>query len=1303
MLKLYDLNRVPVPLTKYQDLKIESVLSTNDKTLSFSVPLEYAKGIKEEYYLRTGTNEFVIKECSISGKNVNVTATLNIEELDGTLVTNFQSEGHTVRECMNLALIGTGWTVTCNLAKKRTIKLTNKYVWDIIKQVIKTYAVELIIDSIHKKLTFIENIGSNKGTYFTDQLNLKNLDIKSDTYDYYTRLIPTGKDGLTIESVNDGKNYIDNFQYSSKIRMYQWSDDRYADAQSLYDDATLKLGDMSKPYKSYSCDVIDLAKDGKHDIFSYSLGDIVILIDRDTSTREKQRIVKIVEYPDDYTKNSCELANTILSFEEMASKYEDTASTVNNITIDDGTVDGSTVDSIKTSQISDFSQAIIAEATITALQAQDVEISGNLSAVNARVGSLEVSALTATTADLKYAKIDLANISAGTIKTAMIDTAAIGTTQIADGSITDAKIVELTANKIHGGIIDASDIEVVNLKASNITVGTINGAQIAPGAIDMTNLATTLGLAITTAGDNANTALTAANSKNRIFYQTTAPAGTDYKTNDLWFDTDDGNKIYYWNGGSWTAEQFGTSAIASNAIDSTKLATAVNDTINTALTNAGLAQNAANSATTTANGKNKTYYAVTAPTGTVVIGDLWFNTGDGYKMYRWDGSTWLAASFGTNAIASGAVDSTKLTAAINTSISTANTNASTALTNATTAQSAANTALTNASTAQTTANGKNTVYYATTAPTATKVNDVWFNTADSNKMSYWNGTEWELSQLGTNAIANLSITNALIADATIASAKISALDAAKITTGTLSADRIAALSITAAKIAAGTITTTQIASSTIIAGNIASGAVTTDKLYALAVTGDKIAGNTITAVKMVAGTITAASGIIANAAIGTAQITDLAITGAKIASATITNANIADATINSAKIANLDAGKITAGILSVNRLELVGSTTSLVFALNNSGSLTSTVVNTLNGNVLTPRTITADKVVAGAITANEIAASTITGNKIVANTITVDKLSVSSLSAITANLGTVTAGILQSGNYAPDVSGMKLTLNTGVWDSKYFKLATDGSITATAGKIGAMSITTNGLVYYGTSSEYTAYMKCTADKASLGFAGGGMNGGASVICEYGLTTVTGQGGITMNSNTGPISLNGTQFDNGGYNTGKIMCSYTPSDNSNLNDFTESTWYGSVYTGINAPYTSWWYITNIRHRGGVSDGRSWGYQKIADLFSADTYERYQRGGTWTGWQHPPGTVRTTAGDIGTYGNGGWYGFEVGYGVNYRENPVISVIPTSGFSVENWRIVAISTSGCSLQIYTPNTSFYYGARWMAIGEV
>lgn len=80
----------------------------------------------------------------------------------------------------------------------------------------------------------------------------------------------------------------------------------------------------------------------------------------------------------------------------------------------------------------------------------------------------------------------------------------------------------------------------------------------------------------------------------------------------------------------------------------------------------------------------------------------------------------------------------------------------------------------------------------------------------------------------------------------------------------------------------------------------------------------------------------------------------------------------------------------------------------------------------------------------------------IDGGKIYARTITSQQINVDSLSAINANLGTVTAGTIQSNNYetSSGQKGMRLSLSDGSWDSVNFKIDSTGKITATGGTLG---------------------------------------------------------------------------------------------------------------------------------------------------------------------------------------------------------------------------------------------------------
>lgn len=394
MLKILDRNKVPVKgLKKYDDLCIESVLELDDRTLSFSAPYRNIRNaVVNEGYIETRTDRYVVKEIEKNTEGTaKVVAQLDLESLEGKVFREFRSEEQTIKSALQLAFAGTGWAIgVCEVNKKRTLSMSNVSALDVLKQALKIYRAEIKVNSKFQIISIYNAIGSDKGSYFANQLNLKSLTVQSTSYDFYTEIEPYGKDGLTIEAVNSGKTYLENHQYSSKVKRCIWKDERYTVPESLKEDAEAKLADMSKPYVSYSADVIDLAKcSEKYRILEYGIGDIITLIDDITDTREKQRIVGMKIYPDAPEKNSCTLANKVLTFDELAQKYEDTVNTVDNITNDNGQIDGDAIDGIYSGQIVDLENAIVSSVHIKDLDAKYVQVSGKLTAVEGEFGSIK--------------------------------------------------------------------------------------------------------------------------------------------------------------------------------------------------------------------------------------------------------------------------------------------------------------------------------------------------------------------------------------------------------------------------------------------------------------------------------------------------------------------------------------------------------------------------------------------------------------------------------------------------------------------------------------------------------------------------------------------------------------------------------------------------------------------------------------------------------------------------------------------------------------------------------------------------
>ena len=252
------------------------------------------------------------------------------------------------------------------------------------------------------------------------------------------------------------------------------------------------------------------------------------------------------------------------------------------------------------------------------------------------------------------------------------------------------------------------------------------------------------------------------------------------------------------------------------------------------------------------------------------------------------------------------------------------------------------------------------------------------------------------------------IQEANIHDGAITHAKITngAIRNAHIQDGEIGTAKIADAAITNAKVAGAAIGTANIQDAAIVAAKILDGEIVTAKIADLAVTGAKIADLAVTTAKIAQAAITNAQ--IANAAVDTAQIALGAITAALIAQGAVGTAQIADASITDAKIVELTANKITAGTLSVERLIIRGSESSLIYAINNMGQLVSAEVDTIDGYVLTQRTITADKIVTHSITANELAAHTITANEILAGTITGNEIAAATIEGSNIKAGTLT-------------------------------------------------------------------------------------------------------------------------------------------------------------------------------------------------------------------------------------------------------------------------------------------------------
>lgn len=212
------------------------------------------------------------------------------------------------------------------------------------------------------------------GEYVTDELNLRTLSFKGSSVNFCTRLYAYGKSGVSIDSVNGGKKYIDDFSYSSKLIVGSFKCD-YELPANILKAAQYELSLRSHPERSYECDVVDLAKlSDEYDFLDFQLHRTVTLIDTRRGINVDHRIVEYVEYPDEPARNTVTLARAVRKMAQIKEVIKNS------------------VDEVK-----------IQIAEVNAAVAQDVAtIQANISEINASVNTVanDVATLNTKTASL---------------------------------------------------------------------------------------------------------------------------------------------------------------------------------------------------------------------------------------------------------------------------------------------------------------------------------------------------------------------------------------------------------------------------------------------------------------------------------------------------------------------------------------------------------------------------------------------------------------------------------------------------------------------------------------------------------------------------------------------------------------------------------------------------------------------------------------------------------------------------------------------------------------------------------------
>lgn len=259
----------------------------------------------------------------------------------------------------------------------------------------------------------------------------------------------------------------------------------------------------------------------------------------------------------------------------------------------------------------------------------------------------------------------------------------------------------------------------------------------------------------------------------------------------------------------------------------------------------------------------------------------------------------------------------------------------------------------------------------------------------------------------------------------------------------------------------------------------------------------------------------------------------------------------------------VNAESITAGTLAVDRLVIRGSEQSLVYELNNiTGALQAANVDTLNGEILTDRTINAAKIIAKSITANEIAVGAITANEIAADTITANEIDMNNLTANAAFINAIATNSVVVGANQNALAAITTATTADTKASTALNTANSANSTANTANTNASNAVTTA-----NSAKSTATTANTNASAALSTANtANTNASVAVTTANGLTT-------RLNNQSSNLVINGFGEYRDATNWSGVVSAVVFYDGEDYPDgcFGSFIFLGAAYTNQLIPY------------------------------------------------------------------------------------------------------------------------------------
>lgn len=288
------------------------------------ITLEFEKDEEEEVlceepFFISNENQFIVKNIDEN----TITCELDFTSLKKDFfVGEKKFDSLTLNDILHQLLDKVNWTIrnAQSIKSRRTLEVEDESLLSAIFKLEKLYDCTFEFDCKNKILTVVDE-GRKRDYNISKDINLEDFIIKKDTFEHYTRIYGFGKNNMTFESINGGKEYVENTKYNQNIIPAVFRDDRFTDKLNLKKHCEELLEKYSNPLIEYELSIVEL------DGIKLKLHDIVTFLNHKTKRKEEHRIIEYTRYTEDETKSEIKFINRATNLSEFITHQQDTITT----------------------------------------------------------------------------------------------------------------------------------------------------------------------------------------------------------------------------------------------------------------------------------------------------------------------------------------------------------------------------------------------------------------------------------------------------------------------------------------------------------------------------------------------------------------------------------------------------------------------------------------------------------------------------------------------------------------------------------------------------------------------------------------------------------------------------------------------------------------------------------------------------------------------------------------------------------------------------------------------------------------